>query len=75
MKQIADGDLPVTEEQALKVNSELRALRALWYSILCDSHGNVPLVTKYSDELPVQKPVLKCTNFVITELTEALPNL
>lgn len=75
MKQIADGDLPVTEEQALKVNSELRALRALWYSILCDTHGNVPLVTKYSDELPVQKTRTEVYNFVITELTEALPNL
>lgn len=75
MKQISEGDLPVTEEQALKVNSELRAVRALWYSILCDTHGNVPLVTKYSDELPVQKTRAEIYNFVITELTEAMPNL
>lgn len=75
MLQISQGNLPVTEEQALKVNSELRAVRALWYSILCDTHGNVPLVTKYSDELPVQKTRAEIYNFVVAELTEALPNL
>ena len=75
LMQIEAGSLPLTEQQALPYVAELRTLRALWYSILCDSHGNVPLVTKYSDELPVQKTRAEIYNFIITEITESLPNL
>lgn len=75
MLQITEGLLPVSEEQAVAVNAELRALRALWYSILCDTHGNVPIVISYSDEIPVQKTRVEVYNFIVGELTEVLPNL
>ena len=67
--------MPVTETQATAVNSELRALRALWYSILCDTHGNVPIVISYSDEVPKQNTRIEVYNFIISELTAVLPNL
>ncbi len=75
LSQVEEGSLPLTEELALSLKSELRALRVLWYSILCDSHGNVPLVVSYSDEVPTQKTRVEIYNFVISELTEVLPNL
>lgn len=75
MLQINNGSLPVTEDQALAVNSELRALRALWYSILCDTHGNIPLVITYSDEVPTQKTRIEVYNFIVSELIEVIPNL
>ena len=76
MMQIEAGSLPLTEQQALPYKAELRTLRGLMViQSLCDSHGNIPLVTKYSDELPVQKTRTEIYNFIITEITESLPNL
>jgi hypothetical protein len=75
LMQVDEGSLPMTEQQAVIVRSELRALRALWYSILCDTHGNVPLVITYSDEIPVQKTRTEVYNFIVSELTAVLPNL
>lgn len=75
MMQIDGGSLPVTEAQAVTIKAELRALRALWYSILCDTHGNVPLVITYSDEVPEQKSRKEVYNFIISELKEVIPNL
>ena len=75
LKQIEDKELPVSEAQAVAVNSELRALRALWYSILCDTHGNVPIVISYGDEIPKQNTRTEVYNFIVSELTTVLPNL
>ncbi len=75
LKQLGDGSLPVTEEQAIPVEAELRALRALWYSILCDTHGNVPLVITYSDEIPEQKSRKEVYDFIVAEILEVLPDL
>ena len=75
MMQVDAGSLPVTEEQGVVIKSELRALRALWYSILCDTHGNIPLVITYSDEIPTQKTRVEVYNFIIAELTAVMPNL
>lgn len=75
MSQISDGSLPIPEEQVEEINAELRALRALWYSILCDTHGNVPLVITYSDEIPGQKSRSEVYNFIVSELTDVIPIL
>ncbi|QGY44801.1 RagB/SusD family nutrient uptake outer membrane protein [Maribellus comscasis] len=75
MLQLEEGSLPVTDEQVLAFSSELRALRALWYSILCDTHGNIPLVITYSDDVPEQSTRSEVYNFIIDELTEVIPNL
>lgn len=75
MMQVSGGSLPVDEEQAIAVDAELRALRALWYSILCDTHGNIPLVITYSDDVPEQKSRTEVYNFIISELTEVISDL
>ncbi|MFP4488104.1 MAG: RagB/SusD family nutrient uptake outer membrane protein [Bacteroidales bacterium] len=70
MKQINEGLVPVDEELKPGFLAELRALRALWYSILCDTHGNVPVITSFSEEIPEQKTRTEVFNFIIDELTD-----
>lgn len=74
LDQVKSGSLPVGDLGDATI-AELRAIRALWYSILLDTHGNVPLVTNFSDEIPEQATRQQIYDFVITELTEAMPNL
>ncbi|MEJ4086880.1 RagB/SusD family nutrient uptake outer membrane protein [Galbibacter orientalis] len=73
--QIESGGLPVSEEQAANIVAEMRALRALYYSMLIDTHGNVPIIASYSDELPVQSSREEVYNFIVSELTEVIPSL
>lgn len=54
---------------------EIRAVRALWYSILCDTHGNVPISVSFTDELPKQSTRKEVFDFVINEINEVLPLL
>lgn len=77
MKQITEGLVPVADELKPGFLAELRALRALWYSILCDTHGNVPLITSFSDEVPQQASRSDVYNFIVDELTdpEVIDNL
>jgi len=51
---------------------ELKAVRALWYSIILSTHGNVPLVTAFTDEVPTQATRKEVYDFVVKELTDAL---
>lgn len=55
--------------------AEVRAIRALWYAILCDSHGNVPIQTSFSTDIPKQSTRKEVFDFIIKELTEVLPTL
>jgi len=74
--QIEDGSLPLPEEVGRNAIAELRAARALAYYLLLDNHGNVPIVTDYRDDsLPEQSTRQEVYDFVITELTEAMPLL
>tara|TARA_B100001146_G_C16197789_1_gene442606 strand:- start:1855 stop:3462 length:1608 start_codon:yes stop_codon:yes gene_type:complete len=73
--QIESGQLPVSEEQSSAIIAEMRALRALYYSMLVDTHGNVPIIASYSDELPVQSSRAEVYNFIVSELNEVIPNL
>lgn len=75
ISQIESGSLPIDEEQAAAVIVEMRALRALYYSILLDTHGNVPVLTDFSDEVPDQKSRQEVYDFVINELNEVIPLL
>ncbi len=75
MLQIESGEVPVSDELKTSILSEMRALRALWYSILLDTHGNVPIVASYTDEIPVQNTRSQVYDFIIDELTEVIPNL
>lgn len=72
--QLDEDALPVGDLKEPMI-AELRALRALWYSMLLDTHGNVPIVDTWTDELPKQATRQEVYNFVVKELTEALPNL
>ena len=69
--QIESGALNAGDAAEAMVD-ELRAVRALWYSILMDTHGNVPLVTAFTDEVPEQATRQQVYNFVVEELTEVL---
>ena len=72
LTQIEAGDIPVAEDTRARYVPELRALRALWYSLLLDQHGNVPIVTKFSTEVPTQSTRKEVYEFVVKELTEVL---
>jgi starch-binding outer membrane protein, SusD/RagB family len=74
--QIESGIIEL--EEAVKTNTlaELRALRAYYYSLLLDTFGNVPVVTDFTDtELPEQRTRQEVYDFVISELTAAMPSL
>ncbi|WP_281233248.1 RagB/SusD family nutrient uptake outer membrane protein [Flavobacterium gelatinilyticum] len=75
MLQMESGKFPITEEQKTAILAEMRAVRALYYSILVDTHGNVPIIPNYSDQLPVQNTRTEVYNFIISELNEVIPNL
>lgn len=60
------------EEHKDAIVAEVRAVRALWYSMLCDTHGNVPLTTSFSEETPLQSTRKEVFDFVISELNEVL---
>lgn len=75
VSQIESGSLPVEEEQANSVIAEMRAMRALYYSMLLDTHGNVPILIDFSEEIPEQATRQQVYDFVIAELNEVLPLL
>lgn len=74
LDQIKADQLPVGDLKDATM-AELRAIRALWYSILLDTHGNVPLVTAFTDEIPTQATRQQLYDFIISELNEIIPNL
>jgi starch-binding outer membrane protein, SusD/RagB family len=58
--------------------AELKVARAFYYSLLLDAFGNVPLVTRWDVEegfLPEQNTKLQVYEFIIKEITDALPVL
>jgi len=69
--QIESGALNAGELKDAMI-TELRAVRALWYSILLDTHGNVPIVTAFTDEVPTQATRSEVFEFVVKELKEVL---
>lgn len=73
--QVESGLVPM-EEGEQELIAELRGLRAYYYWILLDNFGNVPVVTDFTDDsLPEQKTRQQVYDFVVTELTEVIPNL
>ena len=72
MDQIKDGSLNAGELEEYALD-ELKAVRALWYAVLLDSHGNVPIVTSYKDtELPKQSSRRRVYEFVTKQFTEVI---
>lgn len=75
MLQMESGKFPISAEQKTAILAEMRAVRALYYSILVDTHGNVPIIPNYSDKLPEQNTRLEVYNFIVSELNEVIPQL
>jgi len=74
--QIESDAIPVDADTKVKIPAELRALRAYNYSLLLDNFGNVPIVTDFTaTDLPQQSTRQQVYDFVVKELTDALPNL
>lgn len=76
--QIASNEIPLEDDAKTKLTSELRALRASYYYVLCDVFGNVPIVDRYdvpAGFLPEQHTRKEVFNFMVKEITESLPNL
>lgn len=58
--------------------AELKALRAIYYYILFDNFRRVPIVTMFDVEegfIPEQNSAQEVYNFIISELTDAMPSL
>ena len=58
--------------------AELKALRAMYYYILYDNFRRVPIVTQFDVEegyIPEQNTSQEVYDFIITELTDAMPLL
>jgi len=72
MDEIIAGKYPMDEELKAATLDELRAIRAFWYSILLDTHGNVPIVTSFSADLPVQATRQQVYDFVVSEFTDII---
>lgn len=74
LSQIESNELPTGDLKESTI-AELRAIRAVWYMMLLDTHGNVPIVTKFDDEVPVQATRQQVFEFVVNELKEVIPQL
>ncbi|HMO62412.1 MAG TPA: RagB/SusD family nutrient uptake outer membrane protein [Ferruginibacter sp.] len=76
--QVETGSIPVEESLKQSVLSELKVLRASYYYTLCDMFGNVPIVTKFDVPegfLPEQSTRKQVYDFIVAEITAAIPNL
>ena len=74
--QIESGIVPTDAATKTAVTAELKAVRAFYYSLLLDHFGRVPIVTDFTNvELPQQATRQQVYDFVVSELTAAIPNL
>lgn len=76
LDQLKDGSLPAGNLTEAAID-ELKAVRATWYSVLLDSHGNVPVVTKFAmdeGEEIKQSSRKRVYDFVTTQLEEVIAN-
>lgn len=78
LDQASANKIPLDPDAKAKLISELRVLRASYYFVLCDIFGNVPIVDKYDVPegfLPQQSTRMEVYNFMVSEITESLPDL
>ncbi|MEX0908090.1 MAG: RagB/SusD family nutrient uptake outer membrane protein, partial [Gemmatimonadota bacterium] len=74
--QLESGVVPVEGEARTLILAELQALRAFYYWYLLDNHGNVAIVTDFTDTaIPLQSSRQQVYDFVVAQFTEAIPNL
>lgn len=76
LSQIESGDVPIEESIKPGLVAELKVLRAYYYALLLDNHGNVPIVTDFtSEDVPEQSSRQEVYDFVVGELTTNIPQL
>lgn len=76
LHQIESSVISLDADTKLSITTELKAMRAFYYSLLLDHFGRVPIVTDFTDpELPQQATRQQVYDFVVSELTAAIPNL
>lgn len=74
--QIDSGVIALQEPEKTNIAVELRALRAYYYYLLLNNFGNVPIVTDFtSPDLPKQASRQEVYDFVVSELTDVIPQL
>lgn len=71
------GAIGVTEEEKAAYFSELRVLRAWYYTFLLDFYRQVPIATEQqgAEEIVPQSTAKEVYTFIETELKEAIPTL
>jgi hypothetical protein len=70
LSMIDEGQLPITNGKD-ELIAELKTIRAFYYSVLVDNHGNVPIVTNFKDgSLPTQSTRQQVYDFVEKELLD-----
>nr|WP_321453760.1 RagB/SusD family nutrient uptake outer membrane protein [uncultured Carboxylicivirga sp.] len=76
---IESEELPISDPNVYNSTvSELRALRASYYYVLCDLYGNVPIVDRFDvpdGYLPPYSTRKEVFDFIIKELKESMPYL
>jgi hypothetical protein len=76
IERVQNNVIPASsDEEKAEGLAELRALRAYYYWMICDNYGDAPLVTTTSQEMPVKSTRKEIYDFIVSELTEAIPNL
>lgn len=65
---------PSAEEKKQGI-AEVRSMRAFYYWLICDNFGEAPLVTEVTTDLPSKSSRKEIFEFVVKELTEAIPDL
>ncbi len=74
--QIESGVIPLDDATKTATLAELRGMRAWYYALLLDNFGRVPIVTDFTaTELPQQSTRQQVYDFVVSELTEVIPDL
>lgn len=74
--QVENSPFEIENSEALI--SEVRAVRAFWYYLLCDAYGNVPISTRFDVPADTLLPTVKrkeVVDFIISELKYSLPHL
>ncbi len=70
-----DAFANVSDAEKAEGLAELRTLRAYYYWLICDNFGDAPLVTTTTHDLPKKSSRKEIYDFIVKELTEAIPNL
>lgn len=76
LSQIEDDVINVQGDVREQLIAELKSLRALYYYILVDMYGNVPIVTDFKDvDLPKQSTRKEVFDFIVKEVSDNIGNL